>query len=188
MLQKKIPSDQLLPRIGRERIDARQVGDRRLRVTPDHAVLAVHRDTGEIAYMLVGAGQLVEQGRFAAVLVARQSKGQRLAFGDSVPRFVLVVAGRIVKFPAARMGYRRMPLLRGGCTVAGVNAFNRDLTGVIQAQRQFIPTQFQLDGVPHRRHLPQGDLGARRQPHIQQVAAQGTAAAHRPDQGVLPDL
>ncbi len=38
--------------------------------------LLVHGDAGEIAYMLPGAGQLVKQGGFAAVLVAGQGKGE----------------------------------------------------------------------------------------------------------------
>ena len=42
----------------------------------DRAVLAVYRDTGKVADMLVGTGQLIEQRRFAAVLIAGKRKCQ----------------------------------------------------------------------------------------------------------------
>ena len=59
----------------------------------DHAVLAVHRNAGKVAHMLVGAGQLVEQRGFAAVLIAGQGKGQRCTGGNGGAGFALVVAG-----------------------------------------------------------------------------------------------
>ena len=39
-------------------------------MTPDSAGLLVHGDAGEVAHVLVGAGELVEQGGFSAVLVS----------------------------------------------------------------------------------------------------------------------
>ena len=47
-------------------------------------LFAVHRHTREIADVLVGAGELVEEGRLAAVLVARQRKGKGRAVGQRV--------------------------------------------------------------------------------------------------------
>ena len=42
----------------------------------DHAVLSVHGNSREVAYPLVGAGQLVEERGLTAVLVAHKRKGQ----------------------------------------------------------------------------------------------------------------
>ena len=63
-----------------------------------------------------------------------------------------------------------------------------NLSGVIQAQRQLIAPQLHLNGVPHGRHLAQRDLGARGQPHIQQMVPQFSGAAHHLNDGVLTDL
>ena len=154
----------------------------------DHAVLPVNRDAGEIADMLVGTGELVEQGSFAAVLVSGQRKGQWLALGDGVPLFMVMIAGRVVQFAAAGVRRGRMAVLDRGGAVCFVNAFYLNLAGVIQPQGQFIAAQFQFNGVSHRGNFAQRHLGAGRQPHIQQMAAQRAAAANRLDHGVLPDV
>ena len=185
LLQQKVAGDKLLARIGRQRIDTRQVGDCGFVVAADHAVLAVDRHAREVADMLVGAGQLVEQRRLAAVLVARKGKGQRLAFRDRLAGFVVMVAGRVVQFAAAGVRHRRMALFFRFCAVARVDIPYIDLPGIVQAQRQLIAAQFQFDRVAHRRDLAQRDLGARGQPHIQQMAAQRAAPAYCIDDGIL---
>ena len=48
----------------------------------DDAVLAVDGDAGEVAHMLVGARQLVEKRRLAAVLLSCKGESQRGAFGQ----------------------------------------------------------------------------------------------------------
>ena len=63
-----------------------------------------------------------------------------------------------------------------------------DFLRVGQAQRQFIPPQFQLYGVAHGRDLAQGYLRARRQPHIQQMVAEFSLASHHLNNSVLPYL
>ena len=69
--------DDLLLRIGRERIDARQVDDVHAHaIVADVAGLAVDRYARPVADMLVGAGQAVEQRGLAAVRVA--DNGDRL--------------------------------------------------------------------------------------------------------------
>ena len=66
----------LLAGIGRHGVNAGQIGHFGLRVALNRTALAVHSHAWEIAYMLVGAGKLVEQGGLSAVLVARQCKGE----------------------------------------------------------------------------------------------------------------
>ena len=73
----KIAGDDLLAAVGRHRVNARQIRHQGLRVLADRAVLAVHRDAREIADVLIGACQLVEQRRLAAVLVPYEGKCQR---------------------------------------------------------------------------------------------------------------
>ena len=43
----------------------------------NHAVLAIYGHARKIADMLVGTGELVEQGRLTAILIACQRKGER---------------------------------------------------------------------------------------------------------------
>ena len=71
-----VSRDHLLQRVGGQGIDARQVRDRHIVVLLEPAFLFFHRDAGPVADELVGAGQGVEQGGFAAVRVACQRDTQ----------------------------------------------------------------------------------------------------------------
>ena len=68
-VQKKIAGHDLLRRVGAERVDARQIDHGAVLLPADGAGFLVDRDAGEIADMLVGACQLVEQRRFSTVRV-----------------------------------------------------------------------------------------------------------------------
>ena len=57
-------------------------------MTADRAVLAADCDTREIAHMLIGTGELVEEGGLAAVLVAHEGEGQK-----SIVRKRIAVSG-----------------------------------------------------------------------------------------------
>ena len=74
VFQDEIAGHDLLRRVGAERVDARQIDHGAVLLPADGAGFLVDRDAGEIADMLVGACQLVEQRRFAAVLVAGQGE------------------------------------------------------------------------------------------------------------------
>ncbi len=154
----------------------------------DYAVLAVHRHAGEIAHVLVGTGQLVEQGGFAAVLVACQGKGQRCALGQRRPGLAGMVTLGLAQFTHAGVRHRGVALFTAGGTVTAVHVLHRDAGGVVQPQGQLVPAQLHLDGVPHGGYLAQGDLGAGGQAHIQQVVPQFAGAANGLDHGVLADL
>ena len=62
----------LLERVRRQRIDAGQVHDDDIIMLFEPALLFFDRDARPVADELVGAGQSVEQGGFAAVRVARK--------------------------------------------------------------------------------------------------------------------
>ena len=74
VFQDEIAGHDLLRRVGAERVDTRQIDHGAVLLPADGAGFLVDRDAGEIADMLVGACQLVEQRRFAAVLVAGQGE------------------------------------------------------------------------------------------------------------------
>ena len=186
--QQKIPRHDLLVGVGGQGIDARQVGNGGLGMASDDAVLAVHRHAGEIAHMLVGAGQLVEQGGLAAVLVAGQRKVQRLALGDGRAGLAVVVAGGLAQFAHAGMGYHPMAALLTGGPVGGMYIANFNFERVIQTQRQLISPQLQLDGVAHGGYLAQCHLGAGGQAHVQQMLAQRPLSAHGLDERVLSNM
>ncbi len=65
-----------LQRVGGQRINARKVGDDDTVMTFELAFLLLDRDARPVADELVGAGQSVEQGGFAAVRVARKGDAQ----------------------------------------------------------------------------------------------------------------
>ena len=140
----------------------------------DDAVLAVDSYPGEVAHMLVGTGQLVEQGRFAAVLVAHQGEGQPGPLRQGI------AAARRMKAPfLAKTGVLRGFLVfffgcrRGGALQSG----DTDLFGVRQAEGQLVPVDPQLHGIAHRGELDHGYLGTRDDAHIQKMLAQGTLSA-----------
>ena len=72
LIQNEVPGDDLLRRIGTDGVNARQVHHRAVLLAPDFTGLLVHRDAGEVAHVLIGAGELVEQRGLAAVLVSGQ--------------------------------------------------------------------------------------------------------------------
>ena len=85
LLQNELAGHQLLTGVGRHGIDSGKIRHQGVLLTADDTVLAIHGDTGEIAHMLVGAGQLVKQSCLAAVLVSCQGKRQGLPFRQCHP-------------------------------------------------------------------------------------------------------
>ncbi len=73
--------DQFFAAVRGHRINAGKISDECIRITFDHAVLAVDRNARKVADMLIRSGQAVKQCRFSAILVSGECKGQRLCFG-----------------------------------------------------------------------------------------------------------
>ena len=153
----------------------------------DGAVFAVDRDAGEVAYMLVGAGELVEKGRLAAVLVTYEGKRELRVLGAGVALGVLALlrgAGLLTKAGVA--GARSIILAgragagrRGaGQLFFGKHAAGLDLRGFARTQGELISAQAHLKRVAHGRHFLQGNHNAWYQAHIKQVAAQFALSAH----------
>ena len=66
-----LTGDDLLQRVGRQRIDARQVLDDDLLVALQNALLALDGDARPVADVLIRAGKIIEQRGLAAVGVTR---------------------------------------------------------------------------------------------------------------------
>ena len=153
----------------------------------DLAVLSVHRYTGEVAHVLVGAGELVEQGGFAAVLVACKGKHQRGPVRNGGPAVLFFpVAGIHLTRTRMHLGCMAVGMARPDQRSGGTFIRNFNVLGICQAQGQLIPTQFQFHRVSHRGRFAQGHCGARGKPHIQQVAAQRPRAPYGTDGGTAP--
>ncbi len=88
-----VAGDDLFGRIGRQGIDARQVGDANVFSALAGALLLLNGHTGPVANVLAGSGEIVEQCRLAAVRVAGKSNVEChaslfLSFLGAFPRFV----------------------------------------------------------------------------------------------------
>ena len=186
-VQDEVPGDDLLTAVGRHGVDAGQVRDQGVLISLNGAVLAVHRHTGKIAHVLVGAGEPVEEGGLAAVLVADQGEGQGLPLGHG---FFLRAAGPdVVQSSLAQsgmLGFPDTPLLPadGGLFL---HRLDLDLRGVLQPEGQLVAVDLQLHGIPHGRELDHGDLRAGNDSHIQKMLAQGSFPANPGYHGGLPD-
>ena len=181
----ELPGHDLLAGIGRHGVDAGQVRDLRIRVIPDRTALAVHRHAREIADVLVGAGELVEEGRLAAVLVARQRKGKGGAVGQRVLALFGVVASALAE---ARVLHRLFTFCRRLFRRRGFGQSDPDAGGIVQPERQLVAVDAQLHRVAHRGKFDQRDLLTGDQPHVQKMLPQSAFAAHSPDHGSLADV
>ena len=80
----ELPADNLLTGVRRETVYAWQVCYLRVLISPYRTALAVNGHAGEVAHVLVGSRQLVEQRGLAAVLVSGKGKAQHRAIGQRV--------------------------------------------------------------------------------------------------------
>ena len=71
-LDQIVTSNDFLIRIGRQRVDARQVDDFDLRMVFQRSRFTLDGDSRPVAYVLMIAGELIEQGRLARIGIADQ--------------------------------------------------------------------------------------------------------------------
>ena len=166
----KVTGHNLLHGVGGEGVDAGQVHNGHVpAIHMGHALLLLHRHAGPVAHILVGPGEGVEEGGFAAVGVAHQGNFH-------LPHVVVVLLAAPVLPLMVLVGLGHPPhcLLVGG-GVLGTGAVGllprgtqEDVAGVLLAQRQLIPPEIDLDGVAKGGNLPHRHFGAGGQPHIYQ--------------------
>ena len=166
VLQDEAPGDNLLAAVRGHGIDPWQVRDPRVGMALDRAVLAVHRDAGEVADMLVGSGQLVEERRLAAVLVADQGKGEHRPVGEAlaVPRKMIAPV-----LTEARVLGGGNPVNPSVLVSALRDRLDPDGLRVSKPERQLIPVDLQFHRIPHRREFHHCDLRTGNHAHIQEV-------------------
>ena len=184
LVQDELPCHQFLFGIGRHGVDARQIRDVRVGHAADHSVLPVHGDAGEIAHVLIGTGELIEQGGLAAVLISRQRKGQHLPFRKGIRRFRIVVFAALAQtgvldLVVSAVGEfilndRHLRILMPHIPGIGIH---EDLLRIRQTQGQFIPVHVQLHGISQRRELFQSDQRSRNEAHIQKMLAKGALSS-----------
>ena len=182
-LQNKITRDDLLAAVRRHRIDAGQVGDERVGMPLDRAVLAVNGDAGKIADMLLGAGQAVEERGLAAVLIADQCK-----LHDGALRERITVARKVESAALTESGMLGLLLFRlllfgFGCSFCVCDG---DLLGIGEAERKLIAVEPQLHRVAHRGELHDRDLRAGNDAHIEKMLTECAVAAECFDPCSLP--
>ena len=76
-VENEVPGNDLLLRVGAQGIDARQIDHGAILCLADLADFLIDCHAGEVAHMLIGAGEGVKKCRFTAVLVADQCKDHK---------------------------------------------------------------------------------------------------------------
>lgn len=135
--------------------------------------------------MLVRARQLVKKRRLAAVLVARERERQQLVIRQRVLALAHMVAAALAETWMVRRLVRdvddrmlvRLPLRQ---------LLDADLLRIVDAQRQLILVDAELDRVPHRGELHQRDLRPRYHAHVEEVLPQRPLPADRAHHRPLP--
>lgn len=184
LVQQETARDHLLARVRRHGVDARQVGDERLGMALDAAVLAIHRHAGKVAHVLVRAGQLVEQRGLAAVLVAHEREGERRALRQRV------LARPVVELAALAQARMRDGLARRAALShvgAVAHVVDLDVARVVAPQRQLVAVDAHLDRVAHGRMLHHGHVDQRDDAHVQKMLSKRPLAAHRGHGCGFPD-
>ncbi|MPM58275.1 hypothetical protein SDC9_105106 [bioreactor metagenome] len=74
LVEDEVPCDNFLRCVGPDGVNARQIHHRAVLFPSDDAGFSVHRHTGKVAHVLIGAGELVKKRGLSTVLVSRQRK------------------------------------------------------------------------------------------------------------------
>ena len=183
-LQNEVAGNQLLTAVGRHGIDAREIRDERVRIAADDAGLAVDRDAGEVADVLIGAGELVEERRLAAVLVAYEREGEHRVVRERIAAALRVELALLAEAGVLLAVLHRLPDVIGRLFFAGLDL---DPVRIRKTQREHIAVQAQLHRVSHRGELLHRDLRAGEHAHIQKMLAQRAFTADGGDDAGLAD-
>ena len=130
------------------------------------AVLAVHRDAGKVAHVLVGPGELVEQCGLSAVLVAYQRERQQAAFRQGVAAALGVELAFL-----AQTGVIGKALFAGALLGGDVGGYGRgvDFIRVGYPEGELVAPEPEFHGVAHGRQFYQRDIGAGDNAHVQKM-------------------
>ena len=173
-IQDEIPGDQFFAGVGGHGIDARKVGYEGIGTPADFTVLAVHRNARKVSDVLPGAGQLVEERGFSAVLIAYQGKGQERAVRQSRPG--PFAAALILLAQPGMMGFFR-PLLSFFRYCGRIDESDINFLRFRKAQRELVAMKPHFHRVAHGSQLDQRDLHARDYAHIKEMLTERAFAA-----------
>ena len=126
--------------------------------------------------MLIGPGQLVEQGGFTAVLVSRQGENDMLfrRLPISVSASALFTDSRVGNVLAGLNGFQYFPSAAGVLVHVG----DINLRRIRQPQGQRVAGYHQFHRIAHGCVLNQGDFNSGNQSHIQKMLPKGPLASH----------
>ncbi len=132
--------------------------------------------------MLTRPGQLIEEGGFAAVLIADKGKGKRCSFRQRITAALRVELAFFAK--TGMQGFLFFFLCGGVAagTYSG-NLLHVDAGGIIKPERQFITVEPELHGIAHGGVFDDSDFGAGDDPHVKKMLAKCAFAADPADQG-----
>ena len=116
----------------------------------DTAVLAIDRNAGKVAYVLIGPRQFVKKRCLAAVLIAHERDADGFGRHQGLLTFDHLI------FPGLRVAgvihfYRLGVCLL--CRLPFADIFHKNLIGFGYAQSQFVTADSDLNGVAHRSSL-----------------------------------
>ena len=135
----------------------------------DDAVLAIHCHAREVADMLPCAGELVEKGGLAAVLVAHQCEGQR---GTLRQEITAALGVEFAFFPEPRMRVILFLFAAFFFAAAGLQRFDLDAVRFRQAQGEFVAVKAHFHGVAHGSVFHDFDFRSGYQPHVEKMLTQ----------------
>lgn len=176
-------ADDLFLAIGAHGVDARQVGDVGIGMSADDAVLTVDGDAGEVAHTLIGAGELVVERGFPAVLITDKREGERGSLGQRVLGGLHMIASALAEAGVLRGGMRRRSFLLR----AHPDGLDGDLICVRHAEGELVSMDEKLHGIAHRRELHERDLGFGDDAHVEEVLAQRPLSPNGGDADGLAD-
>ena len=135
--------------------------------------------------MLIGAGQLVEEGCFAAVLIADQSKGKQRSLRKRLPVFLMMIFAVLAKTGVSgRTDFLYARMLVG----AFPDRRHFNFTGVCKAQSQLVAMDLQLHGIAHGGKFHHGCFGSGDDAHIQKMLTKSTFSANPCNHGAFADF
>ena len=85
LVQDEVAGNQLFTAVRGHRVDAGQVRHQGVGMIADGSVLAADGNPGEIAHMLIGTCQLIEECCLTGVLISYQGKCQQCIFWQGIP-------------------------------------------------------------------------------------------------------
>ena len=176
MIENEISRYQFLRRIRRHGINPGKIRNQGSLISPDRAIFPVNRHPGEIAHMLIGTGQLVEQRRFSAVLISHQCKCQQRPLRQRIPASLRM---KLPLLAESRMIHPFSVLLfHAGIVRLRLQLRYLNLVRIIQSKRQLIAMQPDLHRVTHRCKFCHRDRDTGNDSHVKEMLTQLSVPAN----------